>query len=133
MLVLLVPLLIIRVLFEWVGMDLVGLLPKSARHHEYTLVILNNATRYLGGDPSMEGKVRQYRLGAGPVAQLGGDFKRHPHGQGTPFVTWLIQDLCQLLLVKHLRMSVYHPQTDGLVEQFNKTQTIQMSTPPYRH
>ncbi len=34
----------------------------------------------------------------------------------------VMADLCQLLQVKQLRTSVYHPQTDGLVERFNKTQ-----------
>lgn len=29
--------------------------------------------------------------------------------------------LCKLLQVKHLHTSVYHPQTDGLVEHFNQT------------
>ncbi|KAI2658155.1 Transposon Ty3-I Gag-Pol polyprotein [Labeo rohita] len=30
-------------------------------------------------------------------------------------------DLCRLLRVKQLRTTVYHPQTDGLVERFNQT------------
>lgn len=30
-------------------------------------------------------------------------------------------DLCKLLQVKHLGTSVYHPETDGLVERFNQT------------
>ncbi len=30
-------------------------------------------------------------------------------------------DLCRLLQVKQLRTTVYHPQTDGLVERFNQT------------
>lgn len=34
--------------------------------------------------------------------------------QGTPFMSWLMADLCCLLKVKQLRTSVYHPQTDGL-------------------
>lgn len=32
--------------FEWVGMDIVGLLPKSAHSHEYILVIMDYLTRY---------------------------------------------------------------------------------------
>lgn len=41
--------------------------------------------------------------------------------QGTPFMSLLMVDLCHLLKVKQLRTSVYHPQTDGLVERFNQT------------
>uniref|UniRef100_A0A8C5LXD0 Integrase catalytic domain-containing protein n=1 Tax=Leptobrachium leishanense TaxID=445787 RepID=A0A8C5LXD0_9ANUR len=31
------------------------------------------------------------------------------------------RELCRLFKISHLRTSVYHPQTDGLVERFNKT------------
>ncbi|XP_040292346.1 zinc finger protein 420-like [Bufo bufo] len=41
--------------------------------------------------------------------------------QGTPFMSKVMKELCRLLNVKHLHTSVYHPQTDGLVERFNKT------------
>lgn len=41
--------------------------------------------------------------------------------QGTPFMSRLMADLCHVLKVKQLRTSVYHPQTDGLVDQFNQT------------
>ncbi|KAL0148983.1 hypothetical protein M9458_055787 [Cirrhinus mrigala] len=40
---------------------------------------------------------------------------------GTPFMSRLMADLCRLLRVKQLRTTVYHPQTDGLVERFNQT------------
>ncbi len=40
--------------------------------------------------------------------------------QGTPFMSRLMADLCQLLRVKQLRTTVYHPQADGLVERFNQ-------------
>ena len=33
----------------------------------------------------------------------------------------VMKELCTLLRIKQLRTSVYHPQTDGLVERFNKT------------
>ncbi|KAI2645927.1 Retrovirus-related Pol polyprotein [Labeo rohita] len=42
----LIPLPIIEVPFERIGMDLVGPLPKSARGHEHVLVIVDYATRY---------------------------------------------------------------------------------------
>lgn len=38
--------------------------------------------------------------------------------QGTPFVSNLMKDLCKRLHIRVLRISVYHPQTDGLVEGF---------------
>ncbi|KAL0159094.1 hypothetical protein M9458_047170, partial [Cirrhinus mrigala] len=41
--------------------------------------------------------------------------------QGTPFVSRLMADLCTLLRVIQLRTTVYHPQTDGLMERFNAT------------
>lgn len=42
----LIPLPIIGVLLEWVGMDLVGPLPKSTCSHEYILVIMDYTTSY---------------------------------------------------------------------------------------
>ncbi len=42
----LIPMAIIEVPFERIGMDLVGPFPKSNRGHEHILVIVNYATRY---------------------------------------------------------------------------------------
>lgn len=41
--------------------------------------------------------------------------------QGTLFISRLMADLCKLFKVKQLRVTVYHPQTDRLVERFNHT------------
>eukprot|EP00731_Ephydatia_muelleri_P002993 Em0001g2993a len=41
--------------------------------------------------------------------------------QGSNFVSQLLAELYRLLQVKPIRTSPYHPQTDGLVERFNKT------------
>jgi transposase InsO family protein len=41
--------------------------------------------------------------------------------QGSCFMSRVMTELLRLLQVKQLRTSVYHPQTDGLVERFNKT------------
>lgn len=41
--------------------------------------------------------------------------------RGTNFMSSLMLDVCNLLGVKKLNTSGYHPQTDGLVEKFNST------------
>ena len=40
--------------------------------------------------------------------------------QGTNFTSKLLAELYRLLQVKAVRTSPYHPQTDGLVERFNR-------------
>ncbi|KAL1277196.1 hypothetical protein QQF64_023869 [Cirrhinus molitorella] len=86
----LIPLPNIGVPFEHIGMDLVGLLPKSGRGHEHILVIVDYATRY-------------------PEAV--------PLRKATPKA--ITNEL--FLLSSRIRTSIYHPQTDGLVERFNQT------------
>ena len=41
--------------------------------------------------------------------------------QGTNFTSQLLQVLYKLLGVKPIKTTPHHPQTDGLVERFNKT------------
>ncbi|KAL0154420.1 hypothetical protein M9458_050269, partial [Cirrhinus mrigala] len=110
----LIPLPIIDVPFERIGMDLVGPLPKSARGHEHILVIVDYATRHPEAVPLRKATAKAIaqklfllfsRVGI-PVDIL--------TDQGTPFMSRLMADLCRLLRVKQLRTTVYHPQTDGL-------------------
>ncbi|KAL0199491.1 hypothetical protein M9458_008031, partial [Cirrhinus mrigala] len=117
----LIPLPIIEVPFERIGMDLVGPLLKSARGHEHILVIVDYATRYpeavLLRKATAKNIARELLLlfsRVGIPSEILTD-------QGTLFMSRLMADLAQLLKVKQLRTSVYHPQTDGLVERFNQT------------
>ena len=41
--------------------------------------------------------------------------------QGTNFTSQLLAEVYRLLCIQPIRTSPYHPQTDGLVEQFNQT------------
>ena len=41
--------------------------------------------------------------------------------QGSNFTSQLLPEVYRFLHVKALRTSPYHPQTDGLIERFNKT------------
>uniref|UniRef100_A0A672MV43 Gypsy retrotransposon integrase-like protein 1 n=1 Tax=Sinocyclocheilus grahami TaxID=75366 RepID=A0A672MV43_SINGR len=117
----LIPLPVIDVPFERIGMDLVGPLPKSARGHEHILVILDYATRYPEAIPLRAANAKNIACELFLLASHVGIPKEILTDQGTPFMSRVMADLCHLLKVKQLRTSVYHPQTDGLVERFNQT------------
>ena len=41
--------------------------------------------------------------------------------RGSAFLSHLLQEVCQLLGIHRVNTTAYHPQTDGLVERFNRT------------
>ncbi|KAL1263574.1 hypothetical protein QQF64_006313 [Cirrhinus molitorella] len=117
----LIPLPIIEVPFERIGMDLVGPLPKSARGHEHILVVVDYATRYPEAIPLRKATAKNIAQELFLLCTRVGIPTEILTDQGTPFMSRLMADLCRLLRVKQLRTTVYHPQTDGLVERFNQT------------
>lgn len=40
---------------------------------------------------------------------------------GTNFISKVVKQFCQTTGIRQIRTSPYHPQTDGMVEQFNST------------
>ena len=117
----LIPLPLIAVPFSRIAMDLVGPLPRSARGHQYILVIMDYATRYPEAIPlrtmASKGIARELMLLFSRVG-LPDEILTD---QGTPFMSKIMRDLCTVMKITQLRTSVYHPQTDGLVERFNQT------------
>ena len=43
--------------------------------------------------------------------------------RGADFLSELVTEVCRLAGIKKLNTSAYHPQTDGMVERFNRTLT----------
>ena len=41
--------------------------------------------------------------------------------QGKQFESRLMMEICKLLQINKIRTMPYHPQSDGLVERFNRT------------
>lgn len=116
---LLIPLPIIEVPFERIGMDLVG--PRSTWGHEHILVIVDYATRYPEAIPLRKATSKAIAQELFLLCSQVGIPTEVLTDQGTPFMSRLMADLCCLLKVKQLKTTVYHLQTDGLVEQFNQT------------
>uniref|UniRef100_A0A9J8ATQ4 Gypsy retrotransposon integrase-like protein 1 n=1 Tax=Cyprinus carpio carpio TaxID=630221 RepID=A0A9J8ATQ4_CYPCA len=117
----LIPLPIIEVPFERIGMDLVGPLPKSARGHKHILVIVDYATRYPEAIPLRKATTKAIAQELFTLFSRVGIPSQILTDQGTPFMSRMMADVCKLLKVQQLRTTVYHPQTDGLVQRFNQT------------
>lgn len=102
-------------------MDLAGLLLKSSQGHEYILIIVDYDSQYPEAFPLQKATSLNIARGLLRLFSQVRIPKNNLKDQGTPLMSLLMVDLCQVLQVKRLRTSVYHHQIDGIVEWFNQT------------
>ena len=100
---------IIEVPLDRLALDIAGPLPKTSRGHRYIFVLVDYAARY---PEAKELMLLFSQVGIARAVLI---------DQGSCFMSRVMKELLSLLQVKQLRTSVYHPQTDGRVERFNKT------------
>jgi Integrase zinc binding domain/Integrase core domain len=112
----------VRQLFDQLGMDIVGPLPKTARGNTHIVV----ATEYLTKWP--EARAIPDAKASSVVSFFYEDIicqhgcpKELLTDRGTHFVNEMLDSMCNTLGVKHKLSTAYHPQTNGLVERFNRT------------
>ena len=117
----LIPMPIIETLIDRIALDIVGPLPKTSRGHRYILVIVDYATRYPEALPLRAATTKAVAKELMLLFSRVGIAREVLTDQGSCFMSRVMKELLSLLQVKQLRTSVYHPQTDGLVERFNKT------------
>ena len=109
--------------FHRVGVDILKL-PASFEGNQYAVVFLDYLTKWAEVFPASDQTAQT-------VAKLfvEGIVCRHGAPQellldrGPNFLSELFLEVCRLLEVKKVNTSVYHPQTNGLVERFNATLT----------
>jgi len=108
--------------YDRIGMDIVGPLPKTPRGNTHIVV----ATEYLTKWP--EARAIPDAKAASVVSFFYEDIicrhgcpKEILTDRGTHFVNEMLNSLCDKLGVKHRLSTAYHPQTNGLVERFNRT------------
>ncbi|XP_076146551.1 uncharacterized protein LOC143131060 [Alosa pseudoharengus] len=115
------PLPIISTPFERLGMDIVGPVEKSKAGNRYMLVITDYATKYPEVYPLKSIKARSVAFCLVQFFSRMGFPQEILTDQGTNFMSTLLKQVYQLLGIRSLRTTPYHPQTDGLTERFNKT------------
>ncbi|XP_067442125.1 uncharacterized protein [Thunnus thynnus] len=107
--------------FSRIAMDIVGPLERSSAGHKYILVVCDYATRYPEAFPLKKIKARQIVNCLIQLFSRVGIPKEIITDQGTNFTSSLLKEVYRLLGIQGVKTSPYHPQTDGLVERFNKT------------
>lgn len=115
------PMLVIETPFSQVTLDIVGPLLGSQIGHQYVLVLVDYATQFLEAVPLrsiMVTWVTEELLKW--IVHIG-----IPHeivtNQRTNFFLGVMKVLCNTPGITHLKMSVYHSQTKGLVERLKGT------------
>eukprot|EP00731_Ephydatia_muelleri_P019115 Em0011g1155a len=105
-----------------VAMDILGPLPVTARENKYVLVVGDYFTKWVEAYPmpNMEAKTVAELFVNHFIARFGVPDVLHTD-QGRNFESTLLKETCLLLGVQKTRTSPYHPQSDGLIERFNRT------------
>jgi hypothetical protein len=109
---------------ERIGIDIVGPLPETVKGNKYMVVAIEYLTKWVevrALDRATAENVANFiheeiicRFGAPKVIMT---------DQGSHFKNQMVDKLCNNYKIEHRLSSPYHPQTNGLVERFNRTLT----------
>lgn len=115
------PLPVTSIPFERLGMDIVGPVEKSKTGNRFMLVVTDYATKYPEVFPLKSVKAKTVAFSLVQFFSRVGFPCEILTDQGTNFMSELLKQVYQLLGIKRVRTTPYHPQTDGLTERFNQT------------
>jgi transposase InsO family protein len=112
-----------------VATDILGPLPETPSGNSYVLVVADYFTRWVEAFPIPNQEattvarklVNEVFCHFSPPEQLHSD-------QGRQFESLLLAEVCRLLGIQKTRTTAYHPQSDGLVERWNRTLLHNLST-----
>ena len=117
----LIPMPVIAEPFSRIAMDVVGPLERSSSGNRFILVIGDYATKYVEAFPLRKVKSRQVVNCLIQLFSRVGVPREIISDQGTNLTSKFVKEVYRLLGIKGIRTTPYHPQTDGMVERFNKT------------
>lgn len=107
---------------ERVAIDIVGPLPVSERGNKYMLVAMDYFTKWpeVFAIPDQEAVTVARVLVEGMFCRFGAPMELHSD-QGRNFESAVFAEVCRLFGVTKTRTTPGYPQSDGMVERFNRT------------
>ena len=107
---------------ERIAVDIMGELQETGRGNKYVLVVSDYFTKWTECYPlpNMEAATVAKLLVEQLFTRFGVPEQIHSD-QGRQFESNLFAEMCKLLQIDKTRITPYHPQSDGMVERFNKT------------
>uniref|UniRef100_W8B595 RNA-directed DNA polymerase n=1 Tax=Ceratitis capitata TaxID=7213 RepID=W8B595_CERCA len=108
--------------FERVAMDVAGPFPMSKQGNKYVLVVMDYFSKWpeVYPIPNQEAKTVADAFTNNWVTRYGAPIELHSD-QGRNFESAVFQEMCQILGIRKTRTTALHPQSDGMVERFNRT------------
>ena len=108
--------------FERIALDVAGSFPITKNGNRYILVIADYFTKWTEAIalPNQEAETIVETLINIWVSRFGVPLELHSD-QGRNFDSKIFQELCQSLGIHKTRTTALHPQSDGMVERFNRT------------
>ena len=106
--------------FERIAADITEM-PTSLRGNKCALVIMDYFSKYVRIYPMANQKTETVLEGLLDWVHDFGVPERLHSDQGSQFESRLFQAMCERLGIKKTRTTPYHPESDGMVERFNRT------------
>ena len=112
----------IREPFHRIGIDIKGPLPRTQKGNRYIIVAMDYFTKWPEAKaiPDMKAETVAEFIYKEIICRHGVP-QEILSDRGTPFVNKVIDKLCESFQTKHRLTSPYRPQTNGMVERFNRT------------
>ena len=107
---------------ERIAIDILGPLPLSNNHNKYIMIVVDYFTKWAEAYaiPNQEAVTVATKLVQEFFSRFGVPRQIHTD-QGRNFESNLFQEICRMLNIDKTRTTAFHPQSDGLVERFNRT------------
>ena len=106
--------------YERIAIDITEM-PMSAKGNKYALVAMDYFSKYVHVFPMPNQTTEQVVKHMLKLVYEQGVPERLHSDQGRQFEAAVFQELCRRLGISKTRTTPYHPQSDGMVERFNRT------------